>query len=360
MEKLNVLFLFGGQSSEHEVSMASARTVLSGLSADKYNVVPVYITKDGRWLLYDGPLESLLSAPLEAFGVSAVLSPDASHKALLRMVGGKVKHIPVDIAIPVLHGHNGEDGAIQGLFQMAGLPYVGCGVLASAVCMDKAVTKKLATSLGIPQAKYVAFSKDDLKNDPDDVLKTVRYKIGYPCFVKPANTGSSVGITKAHGKKELVKALELAASYDHTVLVEAAVVGREVECAVLGDTCNAQASCVGEIIAAAEFYDYEAKYHNDASKTIVPADLPEEVSETIRQYALEVFKVAGCHGLARVDFFVQEEDNTVIFNEINTMPGFTSISMYPMLWKHMGVPIDELVDRLIALGLERDREAASE
>ena len=347
MEKINIAVLFGGSSSEHEVSKASAATIITNLSEEKYNIVPIYITEAGKWLLYDGCIENVQSVQFDKFGVSAVLSPDRTHKCLLRMVSGKVKQIPIDVAFPVLHGKNGEDGTIQGLFELAGIPFVGCGVLSSALCMDKSFTKLVAQSLNVTQAPYLVFSAFDL-DDMHEVTKKIRYKIGYPCFVKPANTGSSVGVSKAKNKKTLEAALLMAAKHDQKIIVEKAVTGRELECAILGTSGDdAAASVVGEILPAAEFYDYDAKYNNADSRCIVPADIPATAAEEIKTAALSLFKNLDCRGLARVDFFLEDGTDQVIFNEINTMPGFTAISMYPLLWREMGMDTPAVLDRLI-------------
>jgi D-alanine-D-alanine ligase len=353
MSKKVVVVLFGGCSNEHEISMLSAANVISSMSAEKYFVMPVYITKDGRWLLYDGSIENIKNVQWEKFGTPVILSPDASHKGLLRIVGEKVKNLPVDIIFPVLHGKNGEDGTIQGLCEIAGIPYVGCGVLASSVSMDKAFTNKIAELAGINQADYLSFFSYDLK-DIDAVCKKIRYKLGYPCFVKPANAGSSVGVSKAGNKKELIAALNAAAEVDRKIVVEKAIVGRELECAVLGNE-NPEASVVGEVVAAAEFYDFDAKYNNGDSKTIVPADIPAEVSDEIRALAIDVFKAVDGAGFARVDFFLENDTNKVFFNEINTIPGFTAISLYPILWEESGISQPELIDKLIELGFENNQ-----
>jgi len=271
----------------------------------------------------------------------------------LRIMGDKFKRVPVDVAFPVLHGKYGEDGTIQGQLEMSGIDYVGCGVMASSVAMDKATTKIIVSSLGIKQAKCLVYTKETLA-DTDKAMKEIRYKIGYPCFVKPSKAGSSVGVSKASNKKELEAALELALEHDDKVLVEKMVTGREVECAVLGSGDeDTVASPVGEILAAAEFYDFDAKYNNAESKTVISPDIGEEAEEKIRDAALKIFKAIGGFGLSRVDFFLEDGTGDVIFNEINTMPGFTDISMYPMLIEAMGVSQPKLMDRLIKLAVER-------
>lgn len=352
MSKKVVAVLFGGQSSEHDISKISAATIITAMNQEKYVILPIYITKDGRWMIYDGPVENINNGNWEKFASSAIISPDTSHKGILRIVGDKVKRIPVDLVFPVLHGAKGEDGTIQGLLEVSGIPYVGCGVLSSAVSMNKAYTKIVAEKLGIPQADYTVIYKRELADNADKVLDKVENACGYPCFVKPANAGSSVGITKAHNRTELLDGLWTAADHDTTIVVEKGIGGREVECAVLGNA-DPVASPVGEILAADEFYNYDAKYNNKESKTVIPAKLPKTVSEKIRKHAVEIFKALDCKGLSRVDFFVEKGTNKVIFNEINTLPGFTSISMYPMLFEEAGIPLEELIDKLIDLGLNR-------
>ena len=352
LNKLTVAVIFGGQSSEHEVSRVSASTIISNLDPEKYYVIPVGITKDGKWMIYNGPVENIKNGEWEKFGTPAVLSPDASQKGLLKTVGGKVKLIPIDLAFPVLHGKYGEDGTIQGLFELAQIPYVGNGVLSSSISMDKAFTKIIAKNAKIPQAKYVEVHSEDLKRIKTTASK-IEKKLGYPCFVKPANAGSSVGITKAHNKEELMEGLKVAAVHDSKIVVEEGIFGREIECAVLGNRGHVEASCVGEIFSAGEFYDYDAKYNNAESKTVVPAEISPEKQDEIRKMAIKVFNAVDGSGLARVDFFVENETENVIFNELNTLPGFTPISMYSMLWAACGKSTSELLDNLIELALER-------
>ncbi len=352
MNKLTIAVIFGGQSSEHEVSRVSASSIISNLDPEKYYVIPVGITKSGKWMIYNGPVENIKNGEWEKFGTPAILSPDASQKCLLKIIGGKVKMIPIDVAFPVLHGKFGEDGTIQGLFELAQIPYVGDGVLASSVSMDKAFTKIIAKNARIPQAKYVEVRTEELKRIKP-IISKIEKRLGYPCFVKPANAGSSVGITKAHNREELIAGLELAAVHDRKLVVEEGIVGREIECAVLGNRDNVQASCVGEVLSAAEFYDYDAKYNNVASKTIVPAEISEEKQNEIRSMAIKVFKAVDGSGLARIDFFVEKDTERVIFNELNTLPGFTPISMYSMLWAACGKSMNELLDELIELAISK-------
>ena len=348
MSQKNVLVLFGGTSPEHEISMASAASVISLLG--KHNVIPVYISRSGKWLLYDGKLDNIQSIDWEKFGTPAVLSPSRANKGLLRIVGEKVKVIPVDIVFPVLHGRDGEDGTVQGLCELAGLPYVGSGVLSSALCMDKAFAKLIAKSLRIPQGEYLVFRREDM-GDMTPVLKKIRYKLGYPCFVKPSVGGSSIGVTKAINKQDLIEALNLAFQYDSKVVVEKYIEGREIEIGILGQGAGAEASVPGEIIPDGEFYDYDAKYVRPGSQTLVPADLPEETAELIKKYALMIFRGVDGRGMARVDFFI-DTNGKVLLNELNTVPGYTNISMYSKMWEASGVPQQALIERLIELSLE--------
>lgn len=349
--KKTVVVLFGGQSSEHDVSRISASTIIKNMDPNKYFVLTVGITKEGKWMLYNGPVNHIETGEWEKFATPAFISPDATQKALIKFAGDRYKTIPIDVVFPVLHGLYGEDGTVQGLLEMAQIPYVGCGVLASSVSMDKVYTKMIVEKENIAQAKYLIIYKEDL-NDIEPIVSKVNEKIGYPCFIKPSNAGSSIGITKAHNQEELINGLHIAAKHDRKILVEEAIVGREVECAVLGNL-EVKASSVGEIIAAAEFYDYDAKYNNSESKTIINPDIPTEIAEEIREKSVRIFKAVDGSGLSRVDFFIEKDTNRVIFNEINTMPGFTSISMYPMLWENAGIPIGKLIDTLIELAIER-------
>ncbi len=345
--KKSVLVLFGGRSSEHEVSLKSATTILNNMDKDKYEVHPVGITKEGKWLLYTGKDYDLTQNGWQKNGVPAILSPDSTQKALIicRPEQEAVK-IEIDVVFPVLHGKNGEDGTIQGLCQLAQIPFVGCGVLASAVSMDKAFTKIAVATKGVPQANYVIVKEKELKNE-EEVLNKIEAAFGYPYFIKPANAGSSVGISKAKNREELLAGIKTALEQDSKVLVEETIIGREVETAVMGNE-EITVSGVGEILAAAEFYDFDAKYNNSESKTVVNADLPQETKEKIRAYARDVFDAVEGKGLSRIDFFVKE-DGGIIFNEINTLPGFTSISMYPMLFQETGLTVTEIVTNLIEL-----------
>lgn len=349
--KKTIVVLFGGQSSEHEVSRVSATTVINNLDTEKYYILPVGITKQGKWMLYNGSVENIKTGDWEKYAIPAVISPDASEKALLKVVGDRVKSIPIDIVFPVLHGLYGEDGSIQGLLELSQLPYVGCGILCSSIAMDKLYTKLVIQAEGdILQADYVKIYRNEL-SDIDVVTEHIETKLGYPCFIKPSNAGSSVGITKAHNLTELKAGLKLAAENDRKILVEKAILGCEVECAVLGNI-EAYTTTIGEVISGTEFYDYDAKYNNEQSKTIIPANLPSEIIDELKYKAKKIFKAVDGTGLARVDFFVEKDTNNIIFNEINTMPGFTSISMYPMLWEQEGVSKSQLIDKLIELAFE--------
>jgi D-alanine-D-alanine ligase len=351
--KQNIALLFGGQSSEHEVSLRSATTIMKHIDTSRYEVYPVGITKEGKWLLYTGAHFDFTQNNWQEKGVRCVLSPDAKHSGLLTLREEEPSVlIKLDKVFPVLHGKNGEDGTVQGLCQLAQIPYVGCGVLASALAMDKACTKLIAKEIGVPQANYTLIKKAEVEAAKSDstlesLLQKIEEAFPYPYFIKPANAGSSVGVSKATNKEELLAGIKEALIHDDKVLIEETIVGREVETAVLGNE-TVSVSGVGEILAAAEFYDYEAKYNNEDSKTIVNADLPAATKDQIREYAKAIFVAIGGKGLSRVDFFVKEDGN-IIFNEINTLPGFTSISMYPMLFEEAGVPIPQLVTRLIEL-----------
>ena len=350
MNKKTVVVLFGGQSSEHEVSCISATTIIANINLNKYNICMVGITKEGKWLKVNRK-EDIISGAWRDSKVTAIISPDASQKSIIYMDGDNVTQEKIDVVFPALHGLYGEDGTVQGLLELARIPYVGCGVLASAISMDKLYTKIVVDTLHIRQAGYVPVLKEQL-NNIDLVIERVEEKLSYPVFVKPSNAGSSQGVSKASNAQELKKSLALAAEHDRKILVEETIVGREVECAVLGGT-QVKASGVGEIVAAAEFYDYEAKYNNPDSKTVISPELPEGVKEKIQKAAVSIFKAVDGFGLSRVDFFVEKDTNEVIFNEINTLPGFTAISMYPMLWNEQGIDKPELVETLLKLAQER-------
>lgn len=348
--KKKIAVIFGGQSSEHEVSCMSAANIIDGLNKDKYEIHMIGITKEGHWLYVEEPTK-LRDGSWTESEATAVISPDHKRSGIWKITGDTIEVISVDVAFPVLHGKYGEDGTIQGLFELAGIPYAGCGVLSSAASMDKISTKIYADRIGVRQAAYVADIARDL-SEMEYTISQVEEKLGYPVFVKPSNAGSSQGVSKAHDREELKEAIKLAKKHDHRVLIEENIVGREVECAILGGQ-NPEASLVGEILAAAEFYDYDAKYNNEESQTVIDPDLPEAVKDQIRTNAVAVFRAVGGFGLSRVDFFVENGTNEVIFNEINTLPGFTNISMYPMAWEASGIAREQLLDRIISLAYER-------
>lgn len=352
-DKLKLAVFFGGQSSEHEVSLMSAGSIIGNLDPAKYDVYKVGITKEGRWLLYDGPVEGLADGRWLSEGTPAFLSPDPTVHGLVRLSGdGRAEVLPVDCLFPVLHGKNGEDGSIQGLFELSGIPYVGCHVTSSAVCMDKAITHTQLSNTDINQANYLWFYADRYRANKDVVLNKIEARLDFPIFVKPANAGSSVGVSRVDRPEDLPAAIEKAANEDGKVVVEQGIDGQEVEVAVLGTRQGAEASPVGEIGASAQFYDYDDKYVNGTSQLFIPARLSEEESRKVRETAVKAYRLLGCTGLARVDFFVTHKDRRVVLNEINTLPGFTSISMYPKLWMQAGMTYPGLLDRLIELAQE--------
>lgn len=352
MAKKNLVVIFGGKSSEHEVSCVSVQTVARAVDTEKFNMTLIGITKDGRWLKTDS-VESIADASWYDSNVRAVISPDSSKELIIKD-GDRIYTESVDVIFPVLHGLYGEDGTIQGLFEMADIPYVGCGVFASAAAMDKFHTKIIANHIGINQAKFVPVIEDDF-DDLETAMDRVESELNYPVFVKPSCAGSSKGVTKAHDRTELEAGLKEAFQHDSKILVEETIIGRELECGVLGYGNHTNASGIGEILAAADsdFYDFDAKYNNSDSKTIIGAELPDSAEEEIRDAAVKIFNELSGFGLARVDFFLEKDTNRVVFNEINTMPGFTSISMYPMLWDAEGYDIETLVDTLIEMAFER-------
>ena len=353
MKKLSVCVLFGGMSPEHEVSLRSAESVLNNLNKEKYNIFPVGITKDGDWVLYGGTDYSKLPngewLHCEA-NRRAALSP-VRGQGLLSFEGDCVVRERIDVVFPVLHGENGEDGAMQGLLQLAGIPYVGPNVAASATCMDKTLTKLVMDCAGIRQAAWQLVKAQELAVNPEAVMDAVEKRFSYPVFVKPAGTGSSVGVAKAKNREALLAALQNAAKFDQKVLVEEFINGHEGEVAVLGNDAPAASIC-GEIDSGTEFYDYDAKYISDCARLYIPARVDEQTAESVRDTAIRAYQALGCRGLSRVDFFVTYEGNEIVFNEINTIPGFTSISMYPKLFAASGIPYSELLDRLLELATE--------
>ncbi len=344
--KIRVGVLFGGRSGEHEVSLRSAASIIAALNRDKYDVLPMAISKAGRWL---APAQSAKLLP-----GSARLGSSRSRALTIQPAPGSAARL--DVVFPVLHGTFGEDGTVQGLLELAGVPYVGAGVLGSAVAMDKDVMKRLFRQRGLPTPDHAVVCRSDLRGPGRGglVARLVR-QFGLPLFVKPANLGSSVGITKSHDRAEVSRALDLAAQYDRKILVERFIDGREIECSVLGND-HPEASLPGEILPSREFYDYQAKYIDEASRLIIPAPLTAAQTRRARRLAVGAFLACECSGMARVDFFLERRTGRLLLNELNTIPGFTSISMYPKLWEASGVPYSELIDRLIQLALERHAE----
>src|SRR5437879_4868724 len=390
MKKLRVGILFGGRSGEHEVSLLSAASVLNAIDKNKFEAVPIGITKEGRWLtasaaqrmlqgkpqdedrhLRAGDPEATPGAAVLASGEAVVVPPEPVHRgsgssmvpfqtdtALARRASDRA--INVDVIFPVLHGTFGEDGTIQGLLELADIPYVGAGVLGSAAGMDKDIMKSLFRAAGLPIVKHVTFLRGAWEDEPKKVHKFVEKNLKYPVFVKPANLGSSVGISKAHNREELGPAIEEAAKFDRKIVIEESVGGkkhkaREIECSVLGND-KPQASVPGEIVPCKEFYDYNAKYLEEGSTLVIPAKLTRSEAIKMQELAIRAFQAVDCSGLARVDFLMDAKTRKIYLNEINTMPGFTSISMYPKLWAASGVSYPELIGRLIQLGLERHQD----
>lgn len=352
MNKIRVAVLFGGQSSEHDISCISAMTVINSINSDYYDVIMVGITKEGKWLEVES-VDSIQSGEWRKGTTSMVLAPDTTMKGFVRIQGTKADVVPVDVVFPVLHGLYGEDGTVQGTLELAKIPYVGCGVLASAVSMDKVYTKIVVANIGIRQADFVWFRRHELDN-MDSCVEKVENKLKYPVFIKPSCAGSSVGVSKAVDRQALIDGLRLAAEQDEKILVEETIVGREIECAILGGL-EPKASGVGEVLPAKEasFYDFDAKYNNAQSETDINPVFPEGKENEVREDAVKIFTAVDGFGLARIDFFLENGTNEVVFNELNTMPGFTAISMYPMLWGAKGLDKSTLVDKLIRTALSR-------
>ena len=345
-EKINVGVVFGGKSGEYDVSLLSAYNVLKGIDTEKYDITLLGISLEGKFYLYSGDIARIHDN---------TWIEDTEHLKTNFSIFNDPQMKAIDIFFPVLHGQNGEDGRVQGLFEVLDKPYVGCEVMSSAVCMDKDIAKKVFESVNIPVVEGVVVFNTDLEEDAkfEAMMDKCERKLDYPMFVKPVNMGSSVGISKAADRKSLKEALVYAARFDNKILVERAVDAREIECAVLGNS-NPEASMPGEIVSCKEFYDYEAKYLSGNDSVIeIPANIDDETIEKIRQYAVKAFKTVGCMGLSRVDFFVEKSTGNIYLNEINTLPGFTNISMYPKMWEYMGLEYSELLDRLIEFGFER-------
>lgn len=358
-KKLRIGLIFGGRSGEHEVSLASAQSVMANLDRNKYDVVPIAIDKSGSWLLGVEPARlqaaerSLDATDLEAT-TAVTLTGDPNLRRLIPVQGREqlADNGAIDVIFPVMHGPYGEDGALQGLLDMANVPYVGCGVLGSALGMDKEKMKMIFQSVGLPIVDYLVYRRSEWERSPETIIAAIEQRLGYPCFVKPVNLGSSVGISKAHNREELRHAMRLAAEYDRKIIIERGITCRELECAILGND-EPLASVVGEVIASNEFYDYNAKYIDNKSQVIIPANIPQPIAEEVRRQSIQAFTALDLNGLARVDFFLEKGTNKIYINEVNTLPGFTQISMYSKLWQASGVPYSELVDRLIELAIER-------
>lgn len=351
MSKIRVAVLFGGASSEHDISLKSATHIIENIPADKYEVVCVGITKKGRWLYYPGDVSAIASGAWEKDPdcTSAILSPDPIHKGLITIENGEASMKKIDVVFPVLHGKNGEDGTVQGLLDMAKIPYVGCGLLASAACMDKAATHTMLDYNGIRTAKWRKIGQREL-NKMEERCEEIAAELGFPLFVKPANAGSSIGVNRANNADELLDAVKVAFSHDNKVIIEECVSGRELEVAVFGYD-SPFASFVGEIESCKTFYDYDAKYILSGSNLFIPARIPDDKAREIQETAVKAYRAMGCKGLSRVDFFLSDEGE-VILNEINTMPGFTSISMYPKLMENLGMSPSYLVDKLIEQAMD--------
>jgi D-alanine-D-alanine ligase len=358
-KRMRVGVVYGGRSGEHEVSLRSAASIIGALDPGRYEIVPIAIGKDGRWLTGPDSLRVLEAAqrdlaPLPDHGSDVTLPADPTRRGLVPL--GRGRAVGLDVVFPVLHGTYGEDGTVQGLLELADVPYVGAGVLASAVGMDKAVMKSVFRDAGIPVCRWLVTRAGE--ETTDALARRVGAEFGFPCFVKPANMGSSVGITKVGAPGALAAAVAEAAAYDPKIVIEEAIAGREFECGVLGNEAP-EASVIGELVPSHEFYDYSDKYVDQGARTTIPAAIPAQTADAMREMALRAFCAIDCSGLARVDFFLENGTGRILVNEINTMPGFTSISMYPKLWEASGVPYATLLDRLIALAFERHAGRAS-
>jgi D-alanine-D-alanine ligase len=349
-DRIHLVVIFGGQSAEHDVSCTTAAHVLRAADPTKYRITPIGISTDGQWAIAEGAAAALAAGP---DALPGRLDPSGPVVSPTPMLADAVTPARQTVVLPLLHGPLGEDGTVQGMLELADIPYVGSGVLGSAVSMDKAMAKQVTLAAGIPQARFRSFGEHELTPGLPAALAD---ELGLPAFVKPANMGSSVGVSKAHTVEELRDAIDVALGYDETVVVEEGIVGREIEVGVLGNL-EPEASIPGEIVPGEEFYSYEDKYVTDGAQLLIPAPLGEEATAEVRALALRAFRALRCEGLARVDFFYEMDEHGegrgFLLNEINTMPGFTPISMYPKLWIHSGVPYAELIDRLVALALER-------
>ncbi|HEX6922674.1 MAG TPA: D-alanine--D-alanine ligase [Bacillales bacterium] len=363
--KKKVGLLYGGKSAEYEVSVQTALSVMNALDRSKYEIHPIRISKQGEWIqgrAITGQVEDAGELEIKAGEQSGVAPVSPQSQWLQNREGNDedgASAAALDVIFPLLHGPNGEDGTVQGLLELLNMPYVGSGVMASAAGMDKVTMKDVFAAKGFPQAKYLGFKRKQWEREPDQAYAQVEETLGFPCFVKPANLGSSVGISKCKTREALAEAFQEAFQYDRKIVVEEHVDGREIEIGVLGND-EPDVSVAGEIVPGAEFYDYRAKYESDGDTSLViPAELPEELYEEISSIAVRAFQSLDCAGLSRVDFFVRKSDGAVLINEVNTMPGFTPYSMYPLLWKHSGIPYSELINRLLELAAERHEEKQS-
>ncbi len=354
--KIRVGVLFGGRSAEHEVSLVSAASIIDALDREKYVVFPIGITPEGRWLSSQDAIKLLKEKSSVENLPEHLILPDPRKQGLVEINNSGLSGIQnIDVVFPVMHGTFGEDGTVQGLLELAGVPYVGAGVLGSAVGMDKMIQKQVLEAAKIRVAQGLSFLISEFEGDQKKIIGRIEEELQYPCFVKPSNTGSSIGISKAHNRKELIDAAALAGQYDRKIIVEKSIEkAREIECGVLGNDKPA-ASVLGEIIPSNEFYDYDAKYVDGKSTAIIPADIPKWAVRKIQYIACKAFKVLDCSGMARVDFLVQGNGSKIFLNEINTIPGFTSISMFPKLWGASGLSYPELLDKVIQLAIERHR-----
>jgi len=350
VKRLRVGVLFGGRSTEHEVSILSAQSIITAMDPQRFEAVPLYIDREGRWLTGDS-LKRLVSNT--AAREYVYLPPDPTQHSLVPAQDGRgVGLPPLDVVFPVFHGLNGEDGTIQGVLELANLPYVGAGVLGSALGLDKIYMKRAFAAAGLPVVDYLPITRRQYERDPDAFIALIEERIGYPCFSKFANSGSSVGTTKAHNRGELVEGLRLASTFDRKLLVERAVDARELEISVLGND-EPEASVVGEVVPAHEFYDYDAKYLDEGSRLLIPAPVDTVVAQEARSLALRAFQAVDAAGMARVDFFLERTTSRLLVNELNTIPGFTRISMYPKLWEASGLSYPKLIERLVELAIER-------
>ncbi len=354
MSKARVLVLFGGVSSEHDISCISAASIIKNLDTERFEVIKIGITKKGHWLYFPDGVERLTDGSWEFFPdcLPAFISPDSSAGGIVICDNGRYRMQKVDVVFPILHGKNGEDGTLQGLLTMAGIPFVGSGTIASGACMDKYITNVLTENVGIPHCAYRMLTRADLPLTQEFIDDTVA-QLGLPLFIKPACEGSSVGVSRVTEKEALGAAILTAAAHDSRILIEAAVDGIELECAVLGNR-SPVASAIGEIVPGDTFYSYDDKYNNDEPEQYIPARIPQDKADRIRELAVKAFTTIGCKGLARVDFFMRKSDGEILLNEINTLPGFTSISMYPKLMQFSGMSYSDLLTRLIELALEEN------